>query len=161
MDRFFDRLGELVRGLLGGGEASDYDPLDADMQAAYEELDAYLRGEPAAGRARGEQGGFDRSGSRSAAGESAGSGGRTASGGRADFPGPEETLRGDFAALEVHFGADLAKVRSSYKGLLLKYHPDRFADDPEKQRLANEVTQRLNASYGRIERFYRSRRGRG
>lgn len=137
MDRIFDRIGGLLRTLLGGSESGDggYDPLDPDMRAAYVELDAYLRGEAPAGTTRGARPGPE---------------------GPEQAPeGPDETLRGDFAALEVPFGADMARVRSAYKGLLMRYHPDRFAGDPEKQRLATDVTQRLNASFRRVETHYR------
>jgi DnaJ-domain-containing protein 1 len=144
MDRLFDRLGDLLRTLLGADEpyAGSYDRLDPDMRAAYEELDAYLRGEaPEQPPGAGGRAGFE---------EAAGS---WATG------GPDEALRSDFAALDVPFGAGLAQVRSSYKRLLLKYHPDRFSRDLEKQRLATDVTQRLNAAYRRIEAGYRARGG--
>jgi DnaJ-domain-containing protein 1 len=143
MDRLFDRLGDLLRMLLGGVESrtESYDEADPDMRAAYEELDAYLRGE-APTRPAGAQAGF--------AGAEAGT--------KTEPARPDESLRSDFAALEVPFGAGFAQVRSSYKTLLLKYHPDRFSGDPDKQRLATDVTQRLNVSYRRIEVFYRKGR---
>jgi hypothetical protein len=45
MDKFFDRLGDLLRSLLEGDSstAGYYDPRDPDMQAAIEELDEYLK----------------------------------------------------------------------------------------------------------------------
>jgi DnaJ-class molecular chaperone len=64
----------------------------------------------------------------------------------------DEALRRDYATLEVSFAAPLSEVRRSYKRLLHKYHPDRFSGDAEKQALATEVTQRLNAAFRRIER---------
>ena len=30
------------------------------------------------------------------------------------------------------------------------YHPDRYADDPERQRVATQISAKLNASFNRI-----------
>lgn len=132
MDRFFDRLGDLLQSLLGSDSLSSrtYDKGDPDMRQAIEELDAYLEGR-------------DRSW-QSAGGSSSGS-----------SPPPhsvDEALRRDYATLEVAFAAPFSEVRKSYKRLLHKYHPDRFSADEQKQALANEVTQRLNDAFSRIEK---------
>ena len=129
MDRFFDRLGDLLQSLLGGDSSSAgyYDKRDPDMREAIEELDAYLEG-----RDRSWQSGRGRS-----------------------SPRPEsvdQSLKRDYATLEVGFAAPFSEVRKSYKRLLHKYHPDRFSGDDAKQALANEVTQRLNDAFSRIER---------
>ena len=65
-------------------------------------------------------------------------------------PAPDESLRGDYANLEVPFGADIEEVKRSYKSLVLRYHPDRFAADPEKQGIALEITKKINQSFERI-----------
>jgi DnaJ-domain-containing protein 1 len=57
--------------------------------------------------------------------------------------------------LEVAQGADLADVRKAYRKLLLQYHPDRFANDPEKQKAATEVTRKLNEAYNGLQRYLR------
>jgi DnaJ-domain-containing protein 1 len=137
----------------GGRQESSYDGDDPDMRAAYEELDAYLRGDT-----------LDRPQAASAGSSRAQERTRGASAGQEKSrPGePPEALRDDFAALGVPFGAELdgaRGARSAYKALLQKYHPDRFEGDPEKQGLANDVTQRLNAAYRRIEAHYRRHRG--
>ena len=59
-------------------------------------------------------------------------------------------LQQDYANLDVPIGAPFEEIRRSYKRLLKRYHPDRFADDPQKQSLATEITQKLNQSYQRI-----------
>jgi hypothetical protein len=144
MDKFFDRLGDLLRSLLDGDSstAGYYNPTDPDLQAAIEELDEYLKDgrisdEPKTGfygqRKHSHQ-------ERQARAESV-----------------DEDLRRDYATLEVAFAAPLAEVRKSYKRLLHKYHPDRFSQEVEKQALANEVTQRLNESFARIEEQYKKR----
>jgi DnaJ-domain-containing protein 1 len=146
MDKFFDRLGDLILALLGSnsGRSSSYDLRDPDMREALEELDAYLEsGAPGPG-------GFGDRSYEQHSGEE-----------RSRFK-PEtvdENLRRDYATLEVPFAAPLTDVRKSYKQLLHKYHPDRFSGDAEKQALATEVTQRLNEAFARIERQCTGRKG--
>jgi DnaJ-domain-containing protein 1 len=139
MDKFFDRLGDLLESLLDLGRRGQfsgfYDPRDPDMREAIEELDEYLK-----------SGGGNRSRSRRATEEEQ----RFNGAGAAD-----ENLRRDYATLEVSFAAPFMEVRKSYKRLLHKYHPDRFSGDGEKQALANEVTQRLNEAFARIEKRHR------
>ena len=65
-------------------------------------------------------------------------------------PAADESLRRDYANLEVPFGADIEDVRRSYKSLVLRYHPDRFAADPEKQAIALEITKKINESFERV-----------
>jgi DnaJ-domain-containing protein 1 len=140
MDRFFDRLGEFLRALLdrragpGPGVEESMDPF---MREAYAELDEFLR----TGRSR----------TRPAA---AGPSGRA----RTAAPSPPAELRRDYANLEVPFGAPFEQVRLSHRRLLRKYHPDRFGLDPGRQRLATQITQKLNESYQRI-RAYAKREG--
>jgi hypothetical protein len=119
----------------GSPEGAGQGYRDPDLRAAWEELEEYMRG-----------------------GSGGGSAGRTgttgtgSSGGRYRRPEPpvEESLRKDFANLEVPFGADIETVRKSYKALVLRYHPDKFAGDPEKQRVALEITKKINESFERI-----------
>ena len=137
MDRFFDRLGDLLHSLLGSSD-SPFDPGDPDMRRAMEELDEYLASGGYGEEARSQRGG-------PGPGESGAGRGGTSSGSAL------EELRRDYATLDVPFAAPLASVRQSYKRLLNKYHPDRFSDDAAKQALATEVTQQLNAAFARIE----------
>ena len=65
--------------------------------------------------------------------------------------GADDRLRRDYANLEIPFGTQLAEVTRAYKTLLKRYHPDKFASDPEKQRLATEITQRINSSFQNIK----------
>ena len=48
------------------------------------------------------------------------------------------------------FPFDIEMVRKSYKSLMLKYHPDKHAGDPQKQRIALEITKKINESFERI-----------
>jgi DnaJ-domain-containing protein 1 len=127
MDRLFDRLGELLRGLAAGKtDRARVPAADPFLREAEQELDEYLR--------------TGRSG--------------TGAGGRVPSSVPE-TLRRDFANLDLPPTARLEEVHRAHRRLLGKYHPDRYARDPEKQRLATQITQRLNASFRRIQDFVR------
>ena len=76
---------------------------------------------------------------------------RASGGTQARKPTPDDELRRAYAALEVPFGSDFATVRKSYRALMRKYHPDRHAGSPEKQKAATELTQKLSAAYQLIE----------
>lgn len=58
-----------------------------------------------------------------------------------------------YKILEVEPGADLKTVRRAYRKALLQYHPDKFANDPEKQKAATEVTRRLTEAYNGLSRY--------
>ena len=58
-----------------------------------------------------------------------------------------------YKTLEVEPGADLKTVRRAYRKALLQYHPDKFANDPEKQKVATEVTRRLTEAYNGLSRY--------
>ena len=52
-----------------------------------------------------------------------------------------------YRTLELQPGATLEEVRKSYRRLLKQYHPDRFAKDPEKYKVATEVTRNITEAY--------------
>jgi len=52
-----------------------------------------------------------------------------------------------YRTLEVEPGADLQTIRRAYRKLMLQYHPDRYANDPEKLQVATEVTRKLTEAY--------------
>jgi hypothetical protein len=56
-------------------------------------------------------------------------------------------IRQAYARLEVPFGSDLETVRKAYRQLMRRYHPDRHAQDPERERVATEIAQKLTVSY--------------
>jgi len=56
----------------------------------------------------------------------------------------------DYHNLEVKPGAKVDEVKAAYKKMIKQYHPDRFANDPEKQKTATTITSKLNQSYHRI-----------
>lgn len=52
-----------------------------------------------------------------------------------------------YRTLELEPGATLEEVRKSYRRLLKQYHPDKFAKDPEKYKVATEVTRNITIAY--------------
>jgi len=154
VDGFIDRLAELLKSLFGSEErtTTSQRPIDPDVQAAWEELDEYMR--------TGSSGQSGRSTSGGSAGRSAGAGrsegsGRSAGGAQGGAKSPrrvDESLRQDYANLEVPFEASAEEVRASYKRLMLKYHPDKYPGDPEKQKIALEIAKKINQSFERIRR---------
>ena len=152
MDRLFDRLGDLLRTVLGGdggtttgtgrrpGRPSHID--DPDLAAAWDELEDYLDSDdPASGAS-----GADRRQYRT---------GDAGAGQRAARKDPRAHLRADYETLGVPFGAPMTDVRRSYKRLMRAHHPDRFANDPGKQAAATRKAARINDAYARIERDHR------
>lgn len=117
----------------GGSSAR---PADPDLAAAWDELNDYLgadRRQTDGGSPRGSNQSYGR--------------------GPRSSPMPPESLRPDYANLEVPFGSDIETVRRSYKRLVLHYHPDRHAGNPEKLRVATEITKKINESFERIRSF--------
>jgi DnaJ-domain-containing protein 1 len=62
----------------------------------------------------------------------------------------DDRLRSDYANLEVPYDSDIEAVKASYKRLVLKYHPDKHAADPERQKIALEIMKKINQSFERI-----------
>lgn len=59
-----------------------------------------------------------------------------------------------YAILELDYGASFAQIKSAYKKLLKKYHPDLFQNKPEKQKIAKKITTQINEAYTYFERKY-------
>ena len=56
-----------------------------------------------------------------------------------------------YANLELAYGAGRDDVRAAWKRLMKKYHPDLHAADPEKRRIANELTAELTNAYQHLD----------
>lgn len=68
----------------------------------------------------------------------------------ASNPGVDPTLARLYANLELPYGADREAVRAARRRLLARYHPDRFAGDPDKARLATELVQGINHAHDEL-----------
>jgi DnaJ-class molecular chaperone len=119
-------LGDSLKQYLDETDTAGGEPRsEADLAAAYAELNEYLSG--------GDSGGPD-----TAPPESA-----------------PERLRPDYAELGIAFGASAAECKAAYKRLLKLHHPDRHAADSGNYREATGRTARLNAAYARLEQWHR------
>ncbi|HUQ06207.1 MAG TPA: J domain-containing protein [Kofleriaceae bacterium] len=59
-----------------------------------------------------------------------------------------------YKTLNLSPGADLAEVKSSYRQLMRKYHPDMHAGNPQKQKAATELSMRVTTAYnGLVSHF--------
>ncbi len=162
MDRFFDRLGDVIKNFLDdeddrlfGRDRGTGFTGDPDLDAAYDELDEFLKtgkNRPASGA--GPTSGGGRSSAWSDPRESGDAGFRRPQGeGRKSAGGPPEALTADFAELGVPFGANAEDCKAAYKKLLKTHHPDRHAGHPGNMKKATEKSARINASYQRIEHW--------
>ncbi len=50
------------------------------------------------------------------------------------------------ANLELNHGANFEEIKTAYKKLMRKYHPDKFHSD-DRGKYANEITKKLNEAY--------------
>ena len=57
-----------------------------------------------------------------------------------------------YEILEVEYGASFKEIKSSYKKLLKKYHPDFFRNDKEKYEKAVKISKKINEAYSYFER---------
>lgn len=57
-----------------------------------------------------------------------------------------------YAALDVAPGAEIDEVKSAYRKLMRKYHPDRHAGSPEKQKAAHNVSLKLTEAYETLKK---------
>ncbi len=139
LDRFFKSIDSLFDRMFHEERENRFFK-DKDFYEAWEELDDYIRSGRASDKSSGNF--SDKSSYRTT--------GRTRGNTTRGLP---EELRQDYLNLETKYGESFDKVKQSYKRLLKKYHPDNFAEDPEKFRIATEITKKLNISYNRIKDF--------
>ncbi|MCE1206970.1 MAG: J domain-containing protein [Spirochaetia bacterium] len=179
MDQLFDRLERLVKSWINAGSDASFSPSgfsssrrtssgDPDLDAAMAELDDFLdtskteteRREAEAKRreeamraeaerrewsARQEQNRFYRSGPNSGSGVSQ--------------EDTSKAIREAYAYLGLPAYAPFPEVKSAYKKLLFKYHPDRNSSSPEALKKATETSTRINAAYQIIEAYEEARNG--
>lgn len=60
----------------------------------------------------------------------------------------------DFKTLCLMPGTNLEECKIAYKSLLKKFHPDKFANEPEKQKEATEITSSITSAFTRIKTWY-------
>lgn len=52
-----------------------------------------------------------------------------------------------YDALEIDPGASYEEIKKAYKKAMMKYHPDKFAGDAEKQKYAQQLSQKINEAH--------------
>jgi curved DNA-binding protein CbpA len=70
-------------------------------------------------------------------------------------PRAGDAVKRAYAALELAPGADMITVKSAYRRLMRKYHPDRHAGSKDKEKAAHELAQKLTAAYETLEKHLR------
>lgn len=70
-------------------------------------------------------------------------------------PNTKNTLEEEYYAnLELPYGSSFDEIKTSYRKLLKKYHPDKFYNDEKKLQLAQEVVTKLNLAYNYFEKKF-------
>lgn len=143
----FERFTDVLRSYLADEKDATRRPAhDPDVEAAYQELNDYLKGDSAS-----EQERFDRTFQNQQT--------RASPRGQPNpqYPPREppmpESIKRDFAELGLPPGASPEACKGAYKKLLKIHHPDRHAGHPENMRKATEKSARLNTAFDRIERW--------
>jgi DnaJ-domain-containing protein 1 len=63
-------------------------------------------------------------------------------------PGSVDAQLADwYRQLDLQPGADMAQIKTSYRQLMRKYHPDMHAGNPQRQKAATELSMRVTAAY--------------
>lgn len=68
-------------------------------------------------------------------------------------PPQDPVLAGYYANLELPYGADREAVRSARRRLLARYHPDRYATDPDKARVAHDLVRQINHAHDELLKY--------
>lgn len=66
-------------------------------------------------------------------------------------PKPNDKSKEYYQVLEVQPGASFEQIKKSYRRLMKTYHPDKYAKDPEKMKVAQAISLKLNEAYSYFE----------
>jgi DnaJ-domain-containing protein 1 len=130
-------------------------------QAAQEEFFRRARAEaarqpgPSSGRAGGPAGASSSSSSSSSGGARRATGGQ---GPRSPFGRQDHKIAEYYKVLDLPEGADFAQVKSSYRKLMRKYHPDRHVGNPKKLKAATELSMRVTQAYNALEEHLKGKK---
>ena len=135
------RLGTVIKSYINTGDTKVFGKnasrghSDPDLDAAYEELDEFLKGKPQSGDT----------------GAKAGKEQRT----RPVTPDTPAEIQRDFAELGLTPDASKKECREAYKRILKIHHPDRHSKQNDKLKAATEKTAQVNAAYERLNTWFR------
>lgn len=115
------------------------DEREAKQRAAADE--AFRRMKEQAARGGGTTSSYSSSSSSSSSGSTGGSS-------RPPRPGSVDAQLAEwYRQLDLQPGADMSQIKSSYRQLMRKYHPDMHAGNPQRQKAATELSMRVTAAY--------------
>jgi len=80
-------------------------------------------------------------------GATAGSSART---GKPRTGSPEAQIAEWLRVLDLQPGADFAQIKSAYRAMMRKYHPDLHTQDARKQKAATELSMRVTNAYNNL-----------
>jgi hypothetical protein len=97
-----------------------------------------------------------------AAGWSSSTSGRSSSSGSSRSSGlgglgRDQKIVGYYKTLEVPYGADFPQVKSAYRKLMRKYHPDLHNQSAKKQKAATELTVKVTEAYNELEKHLKKK----
>ena len=137
----WDRLGSVIKSYVNDerekvfGKTGAKRHNDPDLNAAYDELDDFLKGKETSSFSS------DKSGNETEKQKRA-------------RPVPEE-VRQDFAELGLTPDATAEECKETYKKLLKIHHPDRHVNHDENMKKATVKAARVNAAYDRLVVWFR------
>ena len=91
--------------------------------------------------------------SRTGTGASAGSRGP-----RTPFGRQDQKIAEYYKVLDLPDGADFPQVKSAYRKLMRKYHPDRHNGNPKKLKAATELSVRVTQAYNALEEHLKGKK---
>ncbi|MGF1533902.1 MAG: J domain-containing protein [Bernardetiaceae bacterium] len=62
-----------------------------------------------------------------------------------------------YRLLELAPNASMEEIKAAYRKMMKKYHPDRFPNDPTRQKAAVELTQKINVAYSYFKKKHESK----
>jgi len=127
----WDRLGNVIKSHINYD--SPHRASDPDIDAAYEELNDFLRGNGGTEKAKAKEQ------EKTTAWEK---------------PIPE-SIKKAFAELGLTLEATADECKGAYKKLLKTHHPDRHSKNEENLKKATDKTARINAAYERLIKWFR------
>jgi DnaJ-domain-containing protein 1 len=118
------------------------DEREAKQRAAADEAFRKMKEQAARG------GGTWSSTSTSSAGSSSSSSSYNTGNSRPPRPGTKDAELAEwYKILDLGPGAELSQIKTSYRQLMRKYHPDMHAGNPQRQKAATELSMRVTTAY--------------
>lgn len=129
---------------------------EREVQAAQDEFFRRARAQASAssGRATGSAGSSSSTGSSSSGRASSGS----SRGARSPFGQKDQKIAEYYKVLDLPEGADFAQVKTAYRRLMRKYHPDRHVGNPKKLKAATELSMRVTQAYNALEEHLKGKK---